>query len=56
MVTLETPSEEVERISSMPLIVLTESSIKFVISVSTASGEVPGETVLTTTVGKSIFG
>ena len=52
----ETPSDEVERSSSMPLIVLTASSILSVISVSTSSGAAPGSRVVTTTVGKSTFG
>ena len=54
--TCETPSDEVERSSSMPLIVLTASSILSVISVSISSGAAPGRRVVTTTVGKSTFG
>ena len=56
MMTCETPSEDVERSSSMPLIVLTASSILSVISVSTSSGAAPGSRVVTTTVGKSTLG
>ena len=54
--TCETPSDEIERSSSMPLMVLTASSILSVISVSTSSGAAPGSRVVTTTVGKSTFG
>ena len=54
--TCETPSEDVERSSSMPLIVLTASSILSLISVSICSGAAPGCTVVTITLGKSIFG
>jgi hypothetical protein len=54
--TWETPSEEFERSSSMPLIVLTASSILSVTSVSTSSGAAPGKRVVTTTVGKSTLG
>ena len=56
MMTCETPSDEVERSSSMPLMVLTASSILSVISVSISSGAAPGSRVVTTTVGKSTFG
>ena len=56
MTTCDTPSDEVERSSSMPLIVLTASSILSVISVSTSSGAAPGSRVVTTTVGKSTLG
>ena len=42
MMTCETPSDEIERSSSMPLIVLTASSILSVISVSICSGAAPG--------------
>ena len=56
MMTCEMPSDETERSSSMPLMVLTASSILSVISVSICSGAAPGCTVVTTTVGKSIFG
>src|SRR5687767_11107696 len=56
MMTVETPSDDVERSSSIPLIVLTASSILSEISVSTSSGAAPGSLVVTTTVGKSTFG
>ena len=45
--TCETPSDEIERSSSMPLMVLTASSILSVISVSICSGAAPGCTVVT---------
>ena len=54
--TCETPSSEVERNSSMPLIVLTAPSTLSVISVSTSSGEAPGLMTVTVIVGRSIFG
>ena len=54
--TCDTPSVEFERSSSMPLTVLTASSILSVISVSTSSGAAPGSRVVTTTVGKSTLG
>ena len=54
--TMETPSEEVDRSSSIPLIVLTASSILSEISVSTSPGAAPGSLVVTTMVGKSTFG
>ncbi len=53
---IETPSDETDRSSSMPLMVLTASSILSEISVSICSGDAPGWTVVTTTVGKSTFG
>ena len=56
MITCEMPSDETERSSSMPLMVLTASSILSVISVSICSGAAPGWTVVITTVGKSTFG
>src|SRR6185295_16066031 len=56
MTTTDTPSDEVERSSSIPLIVLTASSILSEISVSISSGAAPGRRVVTTTVGKSTFG
>jgi hypothetical protein len=56
MMTVETPSEEVDRSSSIPLIVLTASSILSEISVSISSGAAPGSLVVTTTVGKSTLG
>src|SRR5438874_12663778 len=54
--TCEIPSEEIDRSSSMPLIVLTPCSILSVTSVSICSGAAPGWTVVTTMVGISIFG
>ena len=42
--TCETPSDEIDRSSSMPLMVLTASSILSVISVSICSGAAPGWT------------
>ena len=45
--TCDTPSDEVDRSSSMPLIVLTASSILSVTSVSICSGAAPGCTVVT---------
>lgn len=56
MTTWETPSLVIDVISSMPLIVLTASSIFSVISVSTSSGAAPGRRVVTTTTGMSTFG
>src|SRR5438132_7761676 len=56
MMTCEIPSDDADRSSSMPLIVLTASSILSVISVSICSGAAPGCTVVTSTVGKSTFG
>src|SRR6476661_1002624 len=50
------PSTDVDRSSSMPLIVLTASSTFSVISVSTSSGDAPGLRTVIVTVGKSIFG
>ena len=44
MMTCEMPSDEIERSSSMPLMVLTASSILSVISVSICSGAAPGWT------------
>ena len=44
--TCETPSDETERSSSIPLMVLTASSILSVISVSICSGAAPGCTVV----------
>src|SRR4030095_16784113 len=54
--TSETPSDEVERNSSMPLMVLTASSILSVISVSTSCGAAPGSRVVTVMVGNSTRG
>ena len=56
MTTCETPSDEIETSWSMPLIVLTASSILSVTSVSISSGAAPTSTVLTVTNGRSIFG
>src|SRR5262245_31865581 len=56
MTTCDTPSDELDRSSSMPLMVFTPSSILSVISVSTSSGAAPGRRVVTMTVGKSTFG
>jgi len=56
IITCEIPSDDTDRSSSMPLIVLTASSILSVISVSICSGAAPGCTVVITMVGKSIFG
>ena len=56
MITWLTPSTEVERSSSMPLMVLTAASILSVISLSTSSGAEPVSTVVTVTTGKSILG
>ena len=54
--TTETFSDENEVSSSMPLMVLTASSILSVISVSISSGAAPGSTVVTMTNGNSTFG
>ena len=56
MITCEMPSDDTDRSSSMPLMVLTASSILSVISVSICSGAAPGCTVVIRTVGKSILG
>ncbi|CAN5859725.1 hypothetical protein BH24ACI4_BH24ACI4_10890 [soil metagenome] len=56
MTTCETPSDDMDRSSSIPLIVLTASSILSVISLSISSGAAPGSRVVTITVGKSTFG
>src|ERR1044071_5967991 len=50
------PSIDVERSSSIPLIVLTASSILSVISVSISCGDDPGLVTVTVIVGKSTFG
>ena len=50
------PSDEVELISSRPLMLLTASSILLVISVSTSSGDAPGLMTVTVTIGASILG
>ena len=54
--TIEMPSDDVDRSSSMPLMVLTDSSIKSVTSVSICSGAAPGCIVVTMTIGKSALG
>ncbi len=54
--TCETPSVEIERSSSMPLMVLTASSILSDTSVSTSSGAAPGSAVTTCTIGRSTLG
>ncbi len=54
--TCEMPSEDTDCRSSMPAIVLIDSSILSVTSVSTSSGAAPGRRVMTATVGKSTFG
>ena len=56
MKTCEMPSDEIDRSSSMPLIVLTASSILSVIWVSMSSGAEPGWRVVTVMIGKSTFG
>jgi hypothetical protein len=55
-ITCEMPSDDVERKSSMPLIVFSASSILSVTSVSICSGDAPNWRVVTSTVGKSTFG
>ncbi len=55
-VTIETPSLELERSSSMPEMVLTAPSILSVMSVSTSSGAAPSRRVVMTTNGRSTFG
>ena len=55
-VTIDTPSDEVDRSSSMPLIVFTACSILSVTSVSICSGAAPGCTVVIRIVGMSTFG
>ena len=56
MLTSERPSEDTERSSSMPEIVLTASSMRFDTWVSTSSGAAPRKVVVTVTIGSSIFG
>jgi hypothetical protein len=51
-----TPSLEIERSSSMPLMVLTASSNLSVICVSTSWGAAPGRRATTETMGKSTLG
>ena len=54
--TCDTPSDEIDVSVSMPLMVLTASSIWSVTSLSTCSGAAPGSRVVTTIVGKSTLG
>ncbi len=56
MMTCETPSEEIEMSWSMPLMVLTASSILSVTSVSISSGAAPARRVEMVTKGRSILG
>ena len=56
MRTWDTPSAEMEMSWSMPLMVLTASSILSVTSVSISSGAAPTSRVLTVTKGRSILG
>ena len=56
MKTCEAPSTEVERNSSIPLIVFTAPSTLSVTSVSISWGEAPGLITVTVIVGKSILG
>jgi hypothetical protein len=56
IMTCAKPSEEVDRISSNWLMVLTASSIFLVISASISSGEAPGFETVTATVGISMLG
>ena len=50
------PGSELARSSSMPLMVLTASSIRLVIWVSTSSALAPGSWTCTLTIGESVFG
>ncbi len=54
--TTELPGPEIDRSSSIPSTVLTASSIRLEISVSTSSVEAPGSWVRTDTVGRSTDG
>jgi len=54
--TWETPSVEIERSSSMPLMVLIASSILSESSVAISSGAAPGSRVMTLTTGRSTLG
>ena len=54
--TCDTPSDEFDVSVSMPLMVLTASSILSVTSVSTCSGAAPGRRVVIATDGMSTFG
>jgi hypothetical protein len=54
--TCDTPSVEIERSSSIPLMVLIASSILSETSVSISCGDAPGNVVTTVTIGRSTFG
>ncbi len=54
--TCDTPSVEIERSSSMPLMVLIASSIFSETSVSISCGDAPGSVVTTATMGRSTLG
>ena len=56
IVTREFPWSDDARSSSMPLIVLTASSMRFVIVVSISSALAPGRFAWTDTIGASVFG
>jgi hypothetical protein len=56
MVTRELPWSEEARSSSMPLIVLTASSMRLVICVSISSALAPGRLACTDTTAASVFG
>ena len=56
IVTREPPWSELARSSSMPLIVLTASSMRLVIVVSISSALAPGRFACTETTGASVFG
>ena len=53
--TREKPSSVVERSSSMPLTVLTDSSITLVTRASISSGPAPGSVVVIDTTGMSVL-
>ena len=55
-ITTEVPGPEIDRSSSIPSTVLTASSIRLEISVSTSSVEAPGSWVRIETVGRSTEG
>jgi len=54
--TIETPSAERDRSSSMPLVVFTASSMRLVTWVSTSSGDAPRRVVVMVTTGMSTLG
>ena len=54
--TIELPAPETDRSSSRPWTVLTTSSIGWLISTSTSSGEAPGSDVRMKTEGRSMAG